>query len=87
LTVAERGLVREVYHWDYRLYDWALQKFEEQCSKIDFGPGLAEYQRACSGQYKDRLVGDSADDAVARWLTGKWRRENPATPEPSADVA
>jgi hypothetical protein len=87
LTVAERGLVREVYHWDYRLYDWALQKFEEQCSKIDFGPSLAEYQRACSGQYKDRLVGDSADDAVARWLTGKWRRENPATPAPSADVA
>lgn len=77
LTVAERDLVREVFHWDYRLYDWALKKFEEQCSKIEFGPSLQRYKHACSSQYKDRLVGDTADDAVARWLNGRWRNENP----------
>lgn len=80
LSVAERDLVREVFHWDYRLYDWALQKFEEQYSKIEFGASLDRYREDCSGQYKDRLVGDSSDDAVARWLTCKWRREHP---EPS----
>ena len=87
LTVAERGLVREIYHWDYKLYDWALKRFDEQCSKIDFGPGLAEYAKACSGEYKDRLVGESADDAVARWLTGKWRRANDTPKAQSADIA
>ena len=80
LTAAERDLVREVYHWDYRLYDWAVERFKEQCSRIEFGPSLAHYKEACAGQYKDRLLGDNADDAVSRWLTGRWRRENP---EPS----
>lgn len=77
LTVAERDLVREVYHWDYRLYDWALKKFEEQCSSLEFGPSLQRYKKACSSQYKDRLVGETADDAVARWLAGRWRESNP----------
>lgn len=77
LTVAERDLVREVFHWDYRLYNWALKKFEEQCSMIEFGPSLDRYREDCSGQYKDRLVGDSSDDAIARWLSGRWRSKNP----------
>jgi hypothetical protein len=77
LTQAERDLVREIYHWDYRLYDWALKKFEDQCSRIEFGPSLQQYKKDCSGQYKDRLIGSSADDAVARWLTQHWREGHP----------
>lgn len=80
LTIAERDLVREVFRWDYQLYDWALSKFKEQCLKIEFGPSLERYKEDCSNEYKDRLVGNSSDDAVARWLTRRWRAENP---EPS----
>lgn len=69
LTQAERDLIREIYHWDFKLYDWALRKFEEQKSRIEFGPALNEYKAACSSQYRDRLVGDTADDALCRWLS------------------
>lgn len=77
LTIAERDLVREVYRWDYELYDWALNRFKEQCSKIQFGPSLDRYKEDCLGEYKDRLVGNSSDDAVARWLARRWRAANP----------
>ena len=68
LSQNQRDLIREVYHWDFELYDWALRKFDEQNSRIKFGPSLDAYKAACSGQYKDRLVGSSADEAVQRWL-------------------
>lgn len=77
LTIAERDLVREVFRWDYQLYDWALKKFKEQCSRIEFGPSLERYKEECCGEYKDRLVGNSSDDAVARWLARRWRTANP----------
>jgi hypothetical protein len=65
----ERDLIREVYHWDFELYDWVLKRFEEQCSRVRFGPSLERYKNDCSGQYRDRLLGITADDAVARWMT------------------
>ena len=68
LTPAELDQIRNVFHWDYMLYDWAVAKFREQCARIEFGPSLERYKATCEGQYKDRLIGDSADDAVTRWL-------------------
>ena len=68
LSQEQRDLIREVYHWDFELYDWALKRFEEQNSRIEFGRSLEAYKVACSNQYKDRLVGTSADEATAKWL-------------------
>lgn len=64
LTQAQRDLIREVYHWDFELYDYALKRFAEQNSGIDFGPSLERYKEACAEQYRDRLIGSSADDAM-----------------------
>jgi hypothetical protein len=66
LTQAQRDLIREVYHWDFELYDYALKRFAEQNARIKFGPSLGKYKAACSGEYKDRLIGASADDAMAK---------------------
>jgi len=68
LSQNQRDLIRDVYQWDFELYDWALGKFAEQMSRIDFGPALEAYKAACADQYKDRLLGTSADDGVNRWM-------------------
>ena len=68
LSDSDRDLIREVYRWDFELYDWALRKFEEQNKKISFGPSLDAYRAACSGEYRDRLVGNSADEGLKAWL-------------------
>lgn len=54
-TQAELDVVREVYRWDFALYDWALERFRQNLAPLQFNPGLDRYKVACSGQYKDRL--------------------------------
>jgi hypothetical protein len=81
LTSGERDLVREVYHWDFVFYDWLLKRFKEQSSRIEFGAALEQYESDCSNQYRDRLLGSTADEGVANWLMQHPRREHP---EPKA---
>lgn len=49
-------LIREVYVYDFYLYDWAKKRFFEQLSEITFGPSLDEYKNVCRSSYKDRLT-------------------------------
>lgn len=51
-------LVREVYRWDFALYEWALERFHERLAGLTFGPALQDYKEACLDQYKDRLGAD-----------------------------
>ena len=48
-------LVKEIYRWDFKLYEWALGTFHARLSQLTFGPELTQYKDACRGQYKDRL--------------------------------
>lgn len=56
LAQADRDLIREVYAWDFALYDWAVARFEAQVAQIVFGPSLCAYEAACADQYRDRLA-------------------------------
>lgn len=65
LTEAERDVIREVYQWDFALYNWALRRFREQNARIAFGPSLQRYKAACEGQYnRDRLLSDPDSPAA-----------------------
>ncbi len=48
-------LVREVFRWDFLLYEWALERFRNNLSRLEFGSDLERYKSACADQYKDRL--------------------------------
>jgi hypothetical protein len=51
----EIDLVRDVFRWDFELYAWALNRFQDVVAGIGFGPDLARYKTACRAQYNDRL--------------------------------
>lgn len=50
------NLIREVYRYDFELYDYVLKRFINQISQVRFGPSLESYKLACEGQYKDRII-------------------------------
>ena len=52
----ERDTINNTLDFDYRLYNYALKRFEHQISQIDFGDNLEAYKKACLGQYKDRIL-------------------------------
>ncbi len=54
-TQEEIDVVREVYSWDFALYEWALSRFTENLRTLQFKPALDRYKDACAGEYKDRL--------------------------------
>lgn len=49
-------LIREIYRYDFALYDWALKRFRDQLSRVRFGASLESYKLACEDQYKDRII-------------------------------
>jgi len=53
-------LVRDVFKWDFILYDWALERFRTNIDSLEFGSELDRYKQACADQYKDRLGADGA---------------------------
>lgn len=69
----EADLVREVYRWDFALYDWALETFRKRVAELDFGPDLEAYREACRGEYKDRL-GSTGSPAPPLETGGSTRR-------------
>jgi hypothetical protein len=53
----ERDLevVRQVFHWDFQLYDHMLQTFRGRVDGLTIGGDLELYRDACRDQYKERL--------------------------------
>ncbi len=51
----EVEMVRELHAWEFRLYEWVVERFDRQLETVSFGPQFAAYQAACAGEYKDRL--------------------------------
>lgn len=55
---AELEIVRDVFRWDFQLYEYALGVFRQRLSRLTLGGDLEQYRADCSGQYKDRLAPD-----------------------------
>ncbi len=49
-------LIKDVYRYDFMLYDWVLKRFQKQISKVQFGSSLDRYKAACQNEYKDRIL-------------------------------
>jgi len=49
-------LIRQVYKYDFLLYDYALKEFRKRIARIDFGDRMEDYKRVCSEQYNDRIM-------------------------------
>lgn len=58
-------LVREVYRYDFELYDWAKRRFEQLLEKLSLGGSFLEYRVKCAQQYKDRLLPGADREAVS----------------------
>ena len=52
----ERKVIEEVYHYDYKLYEYALSRFESQLREVKFDDQIKSYKNACADQYKDRII-------------------------------
>lgn len=53
---ASRGLIQDVFEYDFKLYAHALEIFNHRIASINFGPDLAGYKQACLSQYNDRIL-------------------------------
>lgn len=49
-------LIEEVLELDYRLYDYALDRFWSQFEGASMGKSLDAYKAACASQYNDRIL-------------------------------
>lgn len=49
-------MIHDVFRYDFELYEAMKARFFAQLAEARFGPGLAAYQQACAGSYKDRLI-------------------------------
>lgn len=56
ISLADRQLIEDVCEYDFRLYEWALDRFREQSRNYNFSSELAAYQEVCAEQYNDRIV-------------------------------
>jgi hypothetical protein len=54
LDPASVALIRDVYRFDFELYEWGLAHFFKQLEKVRFGPSLSAYEAACRGAYRER---------------------------------
>jgi hypothetical protein len=54
-------LLREVYRYDFELYDWAKRRFEALMRKIKISGEIEAYKQKCASQYMDRLL--TSDDS------------------------
>jgi hypothetical protein len=83
------GLVKEVFRWDFLLYDWALERFRNNLRQLEFGADLDRYRLACADQYKDRLAPDGqpvqesitarSDEHVSNETVARMRAQQKAT--------
>ncbi|HOY76922.1 MAG TPA: hypothetical protein PLH23_04910 [Hyphomonadaceae bacterium] len=58
-------LLEETFQWEIRFYLKALELFRSRINALRFGPGLATYKEACSGQYGERILVPTMDSANA----------------------
>jgi hypothetical protein len=58
ITDTERQVIEEVYSNDFKLYEYALDRFWQQTGelKLDAVSSLRAYKEACQDQYKDRIL-------------------------------
>jgi hypothetical protein len=57
LTDSQVALIRDVYRYDFELYNWGLAHFAKQLEAVRMGPSLAAYEEACRGAYRERGLG------------------------------
>jgi hypothetical protein len=64
-TLPQSGvdLVRDIYRYDFELYEWAKQRFEKLLRQITVGGDFEAYQAKCKGQYQDRLLSTGDQDS------------------------
>jgi hypothetical protein len=56
ISSGERDTILEVYEYDFKLYEYALNRFRDQISRLSFDNELEAYKHVCNDQYKDRLL-------------------------------
>jgi hypothetical protein len=56
LPEATTELIEEVYSEELAFFEWARGLFRERLSGLRLGGDFEDYQRACAGEYKDRLL-------------------------------
>lgn len=56
LSAEQVDLIQEVYESEFLLYQWVVERFQEQLAQFDFGPSLQRYKATCEKEYKDRLL-------------------------------
>lgn len=57
---SELEIVREVFRWDFVLYDYALETFRRRLGELTIGGDIEKYKESCRDQYKDRLAPDGS---------------------------
>ncbi|MFW2829139.1 hypothetical protein [Sphingomonas sp. ID0503] len=50
------ALIKDVFAYDFKLYDHVLGIFKSRIAGIDFGDSFQAYREACADQYKDRVL-------------------------------
>ncbi|MBA3352397.1 MAG: hypothetical protein H0U23_08250, partial [Blastocatellia bacterium] len=58
-------LIREIYYYDFELYDWAKRRFERLLSQIHIGGEIEAYREKCASQYNDRLLTIDKPDSIS----------------------
>lgn len=56
LSQSTADRIREVYAYDFKLYEWAKARFFDQFNNVRFGLSLEKYKTACQEAYKDRIL-------------------------------
>lgn len=57
LSKDENDIIREYYEYDFKLYEYALDRFDLQVNRLGIGGGeFLAYEEACKTQYKDRII-------------------------------
>lgn len=55
---ADLEIIREVFHWDFQLYDHALDTFRRRLESLRITGDIRRYREDCRKQYKERLAPD-----------------------------
>ena len=53
---ASRTLIEEIFEYDFKLYEYALERFAKQTAQADFGSSLEAYKARCEAEYNDRIL-------------------------------
>lgn len=58
LSTGEAELIRNLYRYDFALYDRMLTLFRDRLSQLQLGGDFADYKAVCAAEYKERLLQD-----------------------------